>query len=78
MVALPEAEVLALISASNAYSVAESRSQGLCHELALVKVFGSHSPSSCWIKVQTTCQGRAFRLGLKKKPSSLFTIDVHL
>jgi len=61
MVALPEAEVLALISASNAYSVAESRSRGPCHELALVKVFGSHSPSSCWIKVQTTCQGRAFR-----------------
>lgn len=70
MVALPEAEVLAIISASNACSLAESRSQGPCHELALEKVFGSHSPLSCWIKVQTSCQG--------KNPSSLLTIDVHL
>lgn len=66
MVALPEAEVLAVISASNACSLAESRSQGPCHELALEKVFGSHSPLSCWIKVQTSCQGRVFGLGLKK------------
>lgn len=78
MVALPEAEVLAVISSSNACSLAESRSQGPCHEPALEKAFGSHSPSSCWIKVQTSCQGRAFGLGLKKNPSSLLTIDVHL